>query len=528
LEANELIHPYCAVCGNSPHEKETEHFFFKLSQFSQKLKQWILENKQWPHNARNFSLGWISEGLQDRAITRDLSWGIPVPLKGYEGKVLYVWFEAPIGYISATKEWAVEEVHKPKEWEKYWKDGKTKIVHFIGKDNIPFHAVIWPAILMAYGEGINLPWQISSNEHLTLEGKKMSTSKGWVLWLHHCLENFNADLLRYYLLSINPEKHDADFSLKEFQSRVNEELISTLGNFIHRVLSFIQEKNNGIIPQPVEKDYYDEEDNKIISGIDNARKEIGNHIENFRFKNALLSLMNLASLGNQYFQQKEPWRKDKGNRNTLLLCANLVRSLSILMFPFLPFSAEKTWSMLNLKGSVSEQEWNSASELRIKPNHKISEHITRLFKHIEDSEIEKFEKKFLKTRKEREEEKTFGEEKKMEEKKEKKDEVEFSDFEKLDLRIGKIKAIEEHPKADKLYILKVDVGDLGERTLVAGIKEFYSKDELIGKNILVVTNLKPKKIKGIKSEGMLLAAEVDGKAILLTLDKEVKAGSKVR
>lgn len=505
FDATELKNPHCAICGEKPQEKETEHFFFKLSQFSQQLKNWIQKNKHWPPNAKNFSLGWIAEGLDDRAITRDLSWGIPIPVEGTEGKVLYVWFEAPIGYISSTKEWA-EKNKKPKEWKKYWlsKEGQgTKIVHFIGKDNIPFHAIIWPAILLAHSD-FNLPWQISSNEYLNLEGQKMSTSKGWVLWLHEVLGNFEPDLLRYYLLSINPEKHDSDFSLKDFQSRVNEELISTLGNFINRTLTFIKQKNAGKIPKPGN---YDSLDKEISSVIEKYPQKISQAIENFKFLQALNLLMEMAHQGNKYFQKKEPWKKE--NPTTLYLCANLVRSLSISMQPFLPFSAEKTWKMLDLEGSAEKQSWNSASELKIKPEHNIGK-VLPLYQKIEDDKIKDFESKFLGKGK-------------MEQKK-----VTFSDFEKLNLRVGKIKEVKEHPEASKLYILKVDLGTLGERTLVAGIKEFYSKEELMGKNIVVLENLEPREIKGVKSEGMLLAADENGKPILLTLDQEAKSGSKVR
>ncbi|RLI87302.1 MAG: methionine--tRNA ligase [Candidatus Altiarchaeales archaeon] len=504
LEPHELKEPYCAICREIPEMKETEHWFFRLSEFSERLREWISGNRHWPDNARNFCLAWIKEGLKDRAITRDLDWGIPVPIKGSKGKVLYVWFDAPIGYISATKEWALG-INKENEWKKYWCN-KAKIVHFIGKDNIPFHAVIWPAMLLAHGN-FNLPWQISSNEYLTLEGRKMSTSRGWILWLHNCLEEFEPDALRYYLLSINPERHDADFSLREFQHRVNNELIATFGNFIHRSLIFI-EKKGSVIPKIKEFDGLDEE---MLEFIRESPGRVGRNLEKFRFLDALRELMNLAHHGNEYFQKKEPWKNE--NSSTLYLCANLCRTLAILCEPFLPFTAEKIWKTLNLEGSVHDQDWNAASELGVKEGHKIGK-VEVLFKRIEDEEIEDFESKFLKL--------------KLREGKEKMEYIEFDEFEKLDIRIGRIKGVRDHPRADKLYLLNVDLGSLGERQLVAGIKEAYKKEELIGKDIVVVANLKPVKLRGQKSEGMLLAADVDGKPVLLTIDKGVKPGTKIR
>jgi methionyl-tRNA synthetase len=387
LEPHELEKHYCIICRETPVQKETEHWFFKLSEFSDKLREWITHNRHWPDNARNFALGWLSEGLEDRAITRDLGWGVPVPLKEAEGKVLYVWFDAPIGYISSTQEWAVK-TQREGGWMEYW-TGNCRIVHFIGKDNIPFHAIIWPAMLMAHS-GFNLPWQISSNEYLMLEGKKMSTSRGWVLWLHEILEEFKPDLIRYYLLSINPEKHDADFSFTDFQHRVNNELVATLGNFINRSLSFI-EKQGSTVPGIRELDELDEQ---MLEIIREAPSRVGHNIEKFRFLEALRELMNVAHFGNEYFQKKEPWKNE--NSATLYLCANLTRTLAILMAPFLPHSAEKVWKMLNLKCSVFNEKWDSAAELGIQEKHKIGR-VKLLYKKIEDDEMSGFEERILKT-----------------------------------------------------------------------------------------------------------------------------------
>lgn len=501
LEPHELIDSYCTLCHGIPGMKETEHCFFKLSEFNDRLKDWISENKHWPDNCRNFSLGWLKEGLQDRAITRDLDWGIPVPVKGSEGKVLYVWFDAPIGYISSTIEWA-QKTDKPREWEKYWKDKKCRIVHFIGKDNIPFHAIIWPAMLMAH-KNYNLPWQISSNEYLTLEGSKMSTSRGWVLWLHDVLSEFPPDYLRYYLLSINPARHDTDFSLEEFQHKVNSELLAALGNFIYRTMSFLRDKKGGVVPKPGD---LKEIDNELIDAINKAVEDTGRNIEEFRFSQALSSMMALVHHGNEYFQHKEPWKTE--NDTTLHLCINLVRTISIIMYPLLPHSAESVWEMLNLKGTVGDDGWDSAAELSIGAGHKIAE-IKPLYEKIEDEKIEAFTDKYLKL-------------------KTKMEDIKFDEFKRMDIRVAEIKEVSDHPKADRLYLLKVDLGDLGERQLVAGIKENYRKEELVGRQVVVITNLEPTHIRGVKSEGMILAADAKGEPILLAPEKKTKPGAKIR
>ncbi len=500
LEPHELKQSYCTLCRGEPEMRETEHWFFKLSQYNKKLKTWITSNKHWPDNARNFSLGWLKEGLEDRAITRDLSWGIPVPVKGSEGKVLYVWFDAPIGYISSTIEWAIKQ-KKPDLWKKYWKQKETKIVHFIGKDNIPFHAIIWPAMLMAEGS-YNLPWQISSNEYLNLEGKKMSTSRGWVIWLHEILDKWPADYLRYYLLCINPAKHDTDFSLKEFQHHINHELISTLGNFIHRTLTFIKQNNKGIIPEPGEMGEIDEQ---AVEEIGKAVKETGENIEEFRFNQALQSMMHLAHKGNEYFQHKEPWKNK--NNTTLYVCSNIVGTLSVLMEPFMPHSAEETRKMLGL---TKKPGWDKAGEPLLKGGHRLGE-IKPLYPKIEDEEINAFRSNKLKKEQEADEMSNIS----------------FEKFKEMDLRIGEIVDVKDHPNADKLYLLKVDLGG-SVRQLVAGIREYYPPESLVGKQVVVLTNLEPAKIRGEKSEGMILAADEDGKPMLLQPDKETVPGARVR
>ena len=527
LEPHELKESYCTICTSSPEMKDTEHWFFKLSEFSEKLRKWVEESTQWPDNARNFALGWIKEGLEDRAITRDLGWGVPVPIKGAKGKVLYVWFDAPIGYISATAEWSLESGKKD-SWKKYW-EKKAKIVHFLGKDNIPFHTIIWPAMLMAQG-GYNLPWQISSNEYLTLEGKKMSTSRNWVLWVDDCLSEFEADVLRYYLLSINPEKHDSDFSLKEFAHKVNNELIATYGNFIYRSLSFI-EKNGSVVPTVKE---FDELDRRMIGLIREAPDKVGKNIEKFRFLDALKELMALAQAGNIYFQKKEPWKSE--NTSTLYLCANLCRTLSILSYPFMPNTADAIWSMLDLKGAPGDEDWLTSAELGVTEAHKIGE-VTPLFEKIEEEKLEAFGKKYLKKgpapeicaqNKAEAPKVTAPATKDAKAEGAKTATVEFDEFKRMDVRIGRIIEVSEHPDADKLYVLKVDLGSLGERQIVAGIKAAYKKEDLVGKQVVVIANMRPVELRGKRSDGMLLAADIDGFPVLLKPEKDVNVGSRIR
>jgi len=532
LEPHELLDPICSICGDTPVMQDTEHWFFKLTEVSEDLRKWIEENKHWPPNARNFALGWIREGLQDRAITRDLSWGVPVPEEGADGKVLYVWFDAPIGYISSTMEWS-QAIGKSNEWEKFWKDDETKIVHFIGKDNIPFHAIIWPGVLMAHRD-YTLPYQIASNEYLTLEGEKMSTSRGWVLWLHDCIAEFDPEILRYYLLSITPQSSDSDFSLTELMERGNNELLATLGNLVNRVLTFIG-RSGGQIPEPVE---FDDDDKKLIEFMERQPDIIAGYIESLNFINGLSSMMALAHEGNKYFQKKQPWKNEGGN--TLYLCANLIRNLSIVMEPFLPGSAERIWEMMQLSGSVHEQSWEGAKGLKVEAGHKIGKP-KGLYKKIEAEQIEDFAKRHLPGYEGKDEEdgkaekpgKAEGKAKKAkgkakkEEKPKKAGTVSFDRFAELDIRTAKIVEVADHPNADKLYVLRIDVGELGERTIVAGIRGRYKSEQLIGRSIVIIANLSPAKIRGVESQGMLLAATPEGGPILLAPSEYAPPGTKV-
>ena len=358
LDPMELINPYCKRCGTTPEVYESKHYFFRLTAFQDRLTEWLKTKKDlWRPNVYNFTINWLKEGLEDRPITRDLEWGVPVPVEEEEDKVIYVWFEAVIGYLSATKQYFAEQ-GKSDAWRDWWEDPDTETYYFIGKDNIPFHTIIWPAMLLGYG-GLNVPTSVPANEFLNLEGGKFSTSKNYAVWLDEYLKHFDPDPLRYHLSINMPESKDANFTWDEFQRRNNEELVSTFGNFAHRVLSFIERFHDGNIPEP---DIMDEKDLSVLKEIELAVDEVGGFIQNCEFKRAIARVMKLASFGNQYFNEKEPWKDKAMSKTTLYVSACIVRALAILMAPFLPFSAQRLWSMLGYGDSVHEQQWNSAKE----------------------------------------------------------------------------------------------------------------------------------------------------------------------
>lgn len=468
----------CKICGSEPEIRETEHFFLKLGAFEGKLLKW-LSGKKWKANVMKFTRNWLKEGLKDRAITRDLKWGIPIPIEGFEDKCIYVWFDAVTGYLSASKEWAMKEKEKNK-WKEWWM-GQAEHYYFLAKDNIPFHAMIWPAMLMGYG-GLNLPTNIPANEYLTLSGEQFSKSRGIGIWVKDILKNFDADAVRYYLIMNLPENRDADWKWEDFVAKNNNELVGTYGNFIHRVLSFSYNKF-GRIPEG-EEDEMNEMDG-TMKKIEEVVKKTGECIQKCRFKEGMKEIISLAQYGNKYFNENEPWKLIKRERDrekcsvVLHNSCRLVKALAILTSPFLPFSAQKIWSMLGYSDSVHEQKWDES------------------LKDIEARNIEKPEPLFEKI----DLDDIIGEE------------IE-DPFSKLDLRIAKVTGVREHPNADKLYIMKVKID--GEREIVAGIKPFYKKDELLNKNMVVVANLEPSTIRGVESRGMLLAAEnKNGVSILL-------------
>lgn len=521
LDPAKLIEPSCKICGTTPVAKETEHYYIPLGDFQEKLENWILKQDSWKNNVKNYCKGWFDQGLEDRAVTRDLEWGVQVPLDNAKGKVLYVWFDALIGYISSTKEWA-EKQGKPEIWKDYWCDPETKLYHFIGKDNIVFHAIFFPVILMAYG-GYNVPENVVANEFLTIESRKISTSENYAVWLDDYLEDFSQDPLRYCLASISPESKDADFSWRDFQARNNNELADILGNFINRTLVFIYGKFDTRIPAP---ENLSEEDRKFTAEIENGMLELEKNLETFQIKAGLNTLIGLARKANKYFNDNEPWVTFKQDSqkcaNTLYTCAQTVKKLCLGMTPYLPFAADKLSDIVNIQDELQNGSWRDISANPIKPGHQIKKPEI-LFRKIEDSEIQKEVEKIQSLVKDSEMKNKSGngavEEKKVET-------ISIDEFKKLDLRVAEIKSVSKVPKTDKLLRLEIDDGK-SVRFIVSGIAEHYDTDRLVGSSIILLANLKPVKIRGEISNGMLLAAE-DGAALaLLTPDKSMKPGSKI-
>lgn len=522
LDQIELSDPHCKVCGRAPVLRVTDHLFFKLGEFQDALQKWLGEKKDWKENVLNYCNGWFREKLADRAITRDLDWGVPVPLDGYEGKVLYVWFEAPIGYISSTKEWAVRQ-GDAELWKKYWLDPGTRLIHFIGKDNIVFHAIIWPAVLMAYGTFV-LPDNIPANEFLNLEGAKFSTSRNYAVWLHEYLEKFPPDPLRYWLSVEAPENKDSDFSWRGLQAHNNSELADILGNFINRSLTFIQRNFAGQVPVAGELNAGDKD---MLAQIQSAPARIGELFDHFELRKAAFEFINVARIANKYFNDQEPWNTLKTDlarcATTLNVCVQVTRALAILMHPILPFSSEKVWKMLNLPGAVGQEDWDQAGQAIISAGHALGE-IQILFPKIEDEKIEP-EIQYLQSIALKISQKESEAEKKMTTPV--KETVSFEDFQKLDLRVARILAAERIPQTEKLLKLKIDIGP-EERQIVAGIAKNYDPQQLIGRKIVVVANLAPAKIRGQESRGMLLAAiGEDGSAHLLSTDDEISIGARI-
>ena len=544
LNATDLINPKSAITGETPILKSTKHWFLPLDQYDGFLREWILEGHKndWKPNVYGQVKSWLDEGggLKPRAVTRDLDWGIDVPVEGAEGKKLYVWFDAPIGYISATKEWALRE---GKDWEPYWKDEETKLIHFIGKDNIVFHCVIFPAILKAEGSYI-MPDNVPANEFLNLEGNKLSTSKNWAVWLHEYLQDFpdQQDVLRYTLTANAPETKDNDFTWKDFQSRNNNELVAVFGNFINRVVVLTNKYYDGIIPQPND---FSEVDEQTLAEIKAYPAVIASSIERYRFREALNELMNLARLGNKYLADEEPWKVMKDNpervKTQMYVGLQIAAALAILSEPFLPFTSAKLKSILNLDGEpeaikvlgnadetlafadatrTTKLGWNSVaeeSELLIPGQHIGQQEL--LFSKIEDEAIQKQIDKLEATKM------TNAAENKVAEPQ--KDLIQYDDFAKMDLRVGTIIEAEKMPKANKLLILKVDTG-IDVRTIVSGIAESFSPEEVVGKKVTVLVNLAPRNLRGTESNGMILMTnDAQGKLVFVNPDTDADNGSTI-
>ena len=515
--ATDLINPKSAITGNIPVLKETRHWFLPLDQYEPWLKEWILEGhkKNWKSNVYGQCKSWIDDGLRPRAVTRDLDWGIPVPVEGGDGKVLYVWFDAPIGYISATKEWAEKE---NKDWEPYWKDEDTKLVHFIGKDNIVFHCIIFPAMLKAEGSYI-LPDNVPANEFLNLEGNKLSTSKNWSVWLHEYLEDFpgKEDVLRYVLTANAPETKDNDFTWKDFQQRNNSELVAIFGNFINRVAVLTHKYYDGKVPAAAELKEIDEQ---TLAELKAYPAVIASSIEKYRFREAQAEMMNVARLGNKYLADEEPWKTFKTDaertKTVMYVALQIAAALATLSKPFLPFTSGKLNKMLNLEGANFD--WNdiSSEKALLEEGHQIAK-AELLFSKVEDAEIEKQLEKLEATKKANAAEVEAAEPQK--------EIATFEDFTKMDLRVGTIVEAEKMPKTKKLLILKVDTG-IDTRTIVSGIAESFKPEDIVGKKVTVLVNLAPRKLRGTMSEGMILMTEnVDGKLVFVNPDEEnVKSG----
>ncbi|MDX1830068.1 MAG: methionine--tRNA ligase [Lutibacter sp.] len=500
--ATDLINPKSAITGNTPTTKVTKHWYLPLDKYEKWLREWIVvgHKNDWKANVLGQVKSWLDDGLKPRAVTRDLDWGIPVPVEGAEGKVLYVWFDAPIGYISSTKEWAERE---GKNWEPYWKDKDTKLIHFIGKDNIVFHCIIFPAMLKAEGSYI-LPENVPANEFLNLEGDKISTSKNWAVWLHEYLEDFpdKQDVLRYALTANAPETKDNDFTWKDFQARNNNELVAIFGNFINRVVVLTNKYYNGIVPEPNE---FLDIDIETLEKLKKFPGIIGSSIERYRFREASQELINLARLGNKYLADEEPWKQIKENpervKTIMFVALQIASGLSIVAEPFLPFSAKKLKEILNISESIAWNSMEKAEEL-IVANHQIGKP-ELLFAKIEDNEIQVQLDKLEATKQANE-----AENKTVEPQKET---IEFEDFSKLDIRVGTILEAVKVPKTKKLLQLKVDVG-IDTRTIVSGIAESFNPEAIIGRKVTVVVNLAPRKLRGIESQGMILMTDtIDGK-----------------
>jgi len=512
LSPNELINPKSMISGNTPELKSTKHWYLPLDQYESWLKQWILEDhKEWKANVYGQCKSWIDSGLQARAVTRDLDWGVPFPLDEAAGKVLYVWFDAPIGYISATKELTPE-------WEKWWKDPETKMVHFIGKDNIVFHCIIFPAMLKAEGSYI-LPENVPANEFLNLEGDKISTSRNWAVWLHEYLDEFpgKEDVLKYVLTANAPETKDNDFTWKDFQTRNNNELVAVLGNFVNRALVLTQKYYGGIIPQP---GILTEADQTALAEISNIKAEVEKSIGQYRFREALKFAMDLARLGNKYLADAEPWivvKTDPERVKTIMYVSlQITANLTIIFAPFLPFSMDKLRGFLNM----DELNWSNLGRTDLMAaGHQVNTP-ELLFEKIEDSVIEKQVNKLLETKKANEAANATVAPAR--------ENCTFDDFNKMDIRTGTILEAERVPKTKKLLKLKIDTG-IDKRTVVSGIAEYYNPEEIIGQQVSILVNLEPKELKGIQSQGMILMAQdADGSLKFVTPVQPVKNGSEIK
>lgn len=526
LNPMELLLPRSKISGEPPVVRETTHLYFPLGEYQSRLEEYISQSDKidgWKENVLNYCRGWFKEGLQDRAVTRDLNWGVKIPLPGYEQKVLYVWFDAVLGYISSTKEWAAAS-GKPEEWGRYWKDERTKYVAFIGKDNVVFHCIVFPAMLMAWNDTHTpkyvLPMNVPANEFLNFEGEKFSKSRGWGIDVRDFLARYPADPLRYYLGTILPENRDADFYWKDFQARNNNELADILGNFVNRTLLFARRVFSGIVPRRGE---LNDRDRVVLDVLKRTPLMAGDHFEHYRFREGITEIMNLARASNKYFNDAEPWKTVNSDPDrcatTINICLQICRSLSILMSPVIPSGSEKIWAMLNLDGSAATHSWDFSSELLLAEGHVLGQSEIPFHK-IEDSVIEAELQNVgipapatpttpaapvVTSRA-----------------------ITIDDFKRVELRVALVTQCEKVPKSDKLLKLQVQVG-AEQRQVLAGIAKHYAPDDLLGKSVIIVFNLQPAKLMGQESQGMLLAAsDSDGKLVFITPSGDIANGSVVK
>ena len=513
LSSNELINPRSAVSGAVPVKRETKHWYLPLDKYEGFLREWILEgHKEWKSNVYGQCKSWLDLGLQPRAVSRDLDWGIPVPVEGADGKVLYVWFDAPIGYISATKDLTPD-------WEKYWKSEDTKMVHFIGKDNIVFHCIVFPSMLKAHGDYI-LPENVPANEFLNLEGDKISTSQNWAVWLHEYLDEFpgKEDVLRYVLCANAPETKDNDFTWKDFQSRNNSELVAVLGNFVNRALVLTKKYYNGVVPERGALTEYDE---ATIDELQKIKASLERNIEHYHFREALKDAMAYSRIGNKYLADTEPWKVVKTDpervKTILNIALQITANIAIAIEPFMPFSAEKILKML----SVDKYGWEQLGSMElIAAGHTIGE-AQLLFEKIEDDAIQAQLDKLEASRRAKLEAEA------AQNVTDQKAEVSFDDFQKMDIRVSTILAAEKVSKTKKLLKLSIDTG-IDKRTIVSGIAEYYTPEQLVGRQVLVLANLAPREIKGIESRGMILMAEdALGRLVLVQPEDKTMSGAMI-
>ena len=511
----ELKKPRCVICNNTPEIKQTKHWYLNFPKLQDRLKKLIEDNKIIPQNAKQMCLNSIAEGLPERAITRDLEWGIPAPFKGASDKTIYVWFEAVLGYVSAVKEWADKLINQPNKFDYFWKEDNTKTVYFIGKDNIIFHLIVFPGLLMAYNEDktekekLVLPYNVSSTEFLMYENEKFSKSRGVGIWIDEALELAPLDYWRFNLIYNRPEKSDTSFLWSEFANNIKT-LNDVIGNFIHRILTFLNKQFKSTIPNRIR---FDDLDKEFVTRLKSIGNLVGELLDNFELRRALREIVNFGRDGNVYLNNKAPWHLIKKDKNAaghvFNLCAQAVYALAILLAPFIPDTSEKILDYLNIPEKLNQLSWNSINENALKEGHKIKVPMP-IFQKLEINELKE---KLSQIRKNKGKQGV----KKL---------VSYEDFKKLDIRVALVEKVEKVPKADKLYKLFVDLGT-EKRTLVAGLAEHYKADELIGKKIVILTNLEPRKLRGILSEGMLLAAVEGDKVSILTPDKDLPSGAKV-